>query len=103
MQLSLLDWQQPCRMIVFPVRARVGRIRQTAQSINSSRSDREAEHRWRQALGAVRRSLETAGVSEDDLRTHLAEFLAAVDAELMKTGSAWRLQTPATVGAGGTA
>lgn len=92
--LPLFAWQPQCRVIPFPVKARLGRIRQTAQSLTSSRSEREAEHRWQKAVGSIRKSLLVAGVAETEIERHVSDFLLAVNAELVLIRSPWRLSPP---------
>lgn len=42
MQGSLFDWTPPCRMIVFPMSRRVGRIRDVAMKMLDKPTDRAA-------------------------------------------------------------
>jgi len=84
MQGSLFDWTPPCRMIVFPMNRRVGRIRDVAIKMLDKPTDRAAEFYRGQVTDALLRQLDKIGLPEPDRGERLGEFWEAVQAEMIR-------------------
>lgn len=82
MQLDLLSWRPAVQVIPFPMRHRVGHIRRTAERIQFSRTQREADAYWKRAVDGIIRQMERAGVPDDRIDAEVATFQACVQAEV---------------------
>jgi hypothetical protein len=82
--LPLFAWQPPRPVIVFPMVKRVGRIRDVAVKMLDKPTDRSAVFYRNQVTDALLRSLERAGISEEEQDEHLGAFWQAVQAEMIR-------------------
>jgi len=83
--LPLFSWTAPVRVLLFPPRLEVARVRKTAKALATSRSDREQAARWRQIIDGVQGRLERAGFSAQTVEAECLAFAAAVSAELARS------------------
>lgn len=80
--LPLFRWTPPSvEVIPFPCRARVGKIRRTAQQLDED-TKRGAEAYWRRTVTDLRRQMERAGVSAARIEAELRVFFDEVQSEL---------------------
>ena len=80
--LPLFSWSPPqVEVIPFPCRARVGKIRRTAQQLDEN-TKRGAEAYWRRTVADMRRQMERAGISAGRIEEELHVFFDAVQREL---------------------
>lgn len=83
--LPLFRWQPPtAEVIPFPCRARVGKIRQTADLILASQTNRAANARWRQVSDGIVKQMERAGIADAVIRAEVRVFADAVGAEVAR-------------------
>lgn len=81
--LPLFDWVPPCRLIVFPITKRVGKIRRCAEVLESKHG-KDAESYWRQQVRVVADHLERMGCSRAEITRQVDEFQSAVQAEMVR-------------------
>ncbi|MGN6144413.1 MAG: DUF6074 family protein [Mesorhizobium sp.] len=81
--LPLFVWQPPCRVILFPLTKRVGKVRHTAQKLLAKRGC-DAELYWKQVVASNRKHLERVGLSGDEIETELRGFFDAVQSEMVR-------------------
>lgn len=91
MQLDLLTWTPPRKVIAFPMAKRIGKVRHTAEILASKQSD-AARAYWRQVCGALSAQMDRAGIPADERDVELRAFFDAVQAELNRL--AYRGQRP---------
>lgn len=84
MQCSLFDWSSPCRVIIFPMAKRVGRIRSTAEKMLAKPTDRAAASYRDQVTTALIGQMSRAGISETEQTEQLGAFWSAVRAEIIR-------------------
>lgn len=82
--LPLFAWSPPCRIIVFPLTKRVGRIRTVAEKMLDKPTDRAAAFYRNQVTDALLKSLERAGIPEAEQDEQLGAFWQAVQAEMIR-------------------
>ncbi|WP_442582513.1 DUF6074 family protein [Mesorhizobium sp. ASY16-5R] len=71
-------------LIIFPMTARVGRIRDVATKMLEKPTDRAAEYYRRQVTEAILVALVRLGVGEIEQDEHLERFWAAVRNEIVR-------------------
>lgn len=79
----LFDWRPPCRVLVFPLDRRVGRIRQIAEAL-SRKDGFWAQTYWKQIVTSSMKQLLKAGLSEQQANDQVAALFAAVQAEMTR-------------------
>ncbi|TIX18501.1 MAG: hypothetical protein E5V41_05880 [Mesorhizobium sp.] len=84
MQPTLFDWHPPCRVIVFPMVNRVGRIRSTAEKMLAKPTDRAAASYRDQVTDAMIRQMGRAGIEEATQDEQIGAFWSAVQAEIIR-------------------
>lgn len=84
MQPDLLDWSPPCRVILFPMGKRVGRIRSTAEKMLAKPTDRAAESYRDQVTDGMLKQMAKAGIPVAQQGEHLGAFWSAVQAEIIR-------------------
>lgn len=84
MQPSLFDWTPPCRIILFPLAKRVGRIRDVAIKMLDKPTDKAATSYREQVTDAMLRALDRAGIPEIEQDKQLGAFWEAVQAEIIR-------------------
>ncbi|MGP2493522.1 DUF6074 family protein [Mesorhizobium sp. PUT5] len=84
MQGSLFDWTPPCRMIVFPMSRRVGRIRDVAVKMLDKPTDRAATFYRDQVTDGILKQMVKARISEAEQDEQLGAFWQAVQAEMIR-------------------
>lgn len=86
--LPLFRWTPPIvEIIPFPVSKRVGHIRRVAARLKSSRTQREADAGWKQAVDSIGRQMERVGISADRINDELRSFHVGVIGELRRLES----------------
>jgi hypothetical protein len=80
------DHPSPCKLIVFPLRKRVSRVRRVAEVL-LRKNGKAADSYWRQVSVALDAQMMRAGIGLDERRRELAAFHQAVQAELQRTPS----------------
>ncbi|MBO0905575.1 DUF6074 family protein [Jiella sonneratiae] len=92
--LPLFDWSPPTADVIpFPAKARVGKIRRTAEMIDET-TTRGAEAYWRRTVSDLRRQMERACVPADRIETELRAFFDAVQTELTRRAYAGHRSRP---------
>lgn len=82
--LPLFAWQPPRKTIVFPMRSRIGRIRDVAEKMVDKQTQRHADHYFRQVNEAMVKQLSRIGLSELEIDEQLRGFWVAVDGEITR-------------------
>ena len=80
-KLPLLDWQPACKVLVFPLDARVGKVRHTASLLYKKHGE-DAELYWKQVIAANRKHLIRIGLTAEQQHEQLSGFSHAVQHEL---------------------
>lgn len=80
-KLPLLDWQPACKVLVFPLDARVGKVRHTASLLYKKHGE-DAELYWKQVIAANRKHLIRIGLTAEQQHEQLSGFSGAVQQEL---------------------
>jgi hypothetical protein len=81
--LPLFAWRPPCRVLVFPLDKRIGKVRHIAESL-SRKEGFLAEVYWKQVVTASRRHLLRVGLSEEQANDEIAALFDAVQAEMTR-------------------
>lgn len=84
MQLDLLAWQPPRQVILFPMTARVGRIRDVAVKMLDKPTDRAATFYRNQVTDALLRQMDRAEIPEHEQDEQLGAFWQAVQNEMVR-------------------
>ena len=84
MRGSLFDWTPPCRMIVFPMSRRVGRIRDVAVKMLDKPTDRAALSYRDQVTEGMLKQMAKVGIPEAEQDEQLGAFWQAVQAEIIR-------------------
>ncbi|WP_062235828.1 DUF6074 family protein [Aureimonas sp. N4] len=93
--LPLFRWQPPkVEIIPFPCRARVGKIRQAAELVLASPTERASAARWRQMTDGIARQMERAGIPDETIQAELQIFTHAVNAEVIRRSRGQRTYNP---------
>lgn len=80
--LPIFTWQPPaCKVIPFPAKKRVGKIRRTAEVL-SGRSGKDAERYWQQVAGGMESQMRTAGIDECTIQSEISAFRDAVSRQM---------------------
>lgn len=82
--LPLFSWQPPCKMIVFPMSNRVGRIRDVAMKMLDKQTQRSTDHYYRQVTEAMEKQLSRVGLPEVEIDEQIGAFWVAVDQEMTR-------------------
>ena len=82
--LPLFAWTPPCKMIVFPMGNRVGRIRDVASKMLGKTTQRSADHYYRQVTEAMEQQLGRLGLPEIEVDEQIGAFWVAVDQEITR-------------------
>lgn len=80
-EVPLLDWQPASKVLVFPLDARIGKVRHTA-SLLYKKNCEDAELYWKQVLAANRKHLTRIGLTADQQQQEISNFFNAVQREL---------------------
>ncbi|QGA57247.1 DUF6074 family protein [Brucella sp. 2280] len=87
--LPLFAWTPPCKVLVFPLESRIGKVRRTASMLYRKHGE-DAELYWKQVIAANRKHLERIGLSEKEVWTEIAAFSQAVQSELVRISLEWK-------------
>ncbi len=82
--LPLFAWQPPCKVIPFPMAARVGKIRDTAAKMLDKATDRHADYYRRQVTEAIIAQLDRLGIPEHEQDEQLGAFWQEVQNEMIR-------------------
>ena len=82
--LPLFSWIPPRRVIVFPMKNRVGRVKNVAARMLAKTTERHAEFYREQVTSALVASLKRLGIADAEHGEHLIAFWSAVDAEMVR-------------------
>lgn len=82
--LPLFAWQPPRKTIVFPMKSRIGRIRDVAAKMVDKQTQRHADHYFRQVNEAMVNQLSRIGLSELEIDEQVGAFWVAVDQEITR-------------------
>ncbi|MGQ5719083.1 DUF6074 family protein [Pseudochrobactrum asaccharolyticum] len=80
-KLTLLDWQPEPKVLVFPLDARIGKVRHTASLLYKKHGE-DAELYWKQVIAANRKHLIRIGLTAEQQHEQLSGFSRAVQQEL---------------------
>lgn len=80
-KLPLLDWQPEPKVLVFPLDARIGKVRRTA-SLLFKKQGEDADLYWKQVIAANRKHLIRIGLTDEQQHVQLSGFSRAVQQEL---------------------
>lgn len=70
-----------CRIIPFPIRKRVGKIRRTVDVL-SDRQGKGADHYWKQVVAGLRSQMAASGLPDDIIEGELRSFSDCVFSRL---------------------
>jgi len=82
--LPLFAWKPACRMIAFPMVARVGKIRDVATKILDKSTDRHADWYRKQVTEALGAQMDRIGLTEAEQDQELCAFWSAVQDEMIR-------------------
>ncbi|MBB3913873.1 DUF6074 family protein [Rhizobium fabae] len=82
--LPLFAWQPPCKLIIFPMEARIGKIRDVALKMLDKTTDRHADWYRKQVTEALLLHLEKIGLPEDEQDEQLGAFWTKVEQEIVR-------------------
>lgn len=82
--LPLFAWQPPCKLIVFPMNGRVGRIRDVASKMLDKQTQRSTDYYYRQVTEAMEKQLSRIGLPELEIDEQVGAFWVAVDQEMTR-------------------
>ncbi|RIX97159.1 hypothetical protein D3218_19035 [Aureimonas flava] len=74
-------------VIPFPCRARIAKVRRTAQILDET-TPQGADAYWERTVSDLRRQMQAAGILGDRIDAELRTFFDAVQAELYRRGYA---------------
>ena len=80
-KLTLLDWQPEPKVLVFPLDARIGKVRRTASLLYKKHGE-DADLYWKQVIAANRKHLIRIGLTAEQQHEQLSGFSRAVQQEL---------------------
>ena len=80
-KLPLLDWQPEPKVLVFPLDARIGKVRRTASLLYKKQGE-DADLYWKQVIAANRKHLIRIGLTAEQQHEQLSGFSNAVQHEL---------------------
>lgn len=83
MQLDLLGWPAPCKVLVFPLDKRVGRVRRVAEKLLQKKGFM-ADAYWRQTVTTLEGQMVRQGIPEAEIDRQLLAFFDAVRAEIIR-------------------
>lgn len=81
--LPLFNWTPPCKVIPFPTRHRVGKVRRVAEVL-AQKSGKDAGAYWQRTVETMLGQMERAGVSPSEAERQAGDFFDAVQAELQR-------------------
>lgn len=81
--LPLFTWSPPCKVMLFPLTKRVGKVRHTAGMLSQKRGE-DALLYWKQVIAANRKHLTRVGLDEASIQTELRSFHDAVQCEMVR-------------------
>ncbi len=81
-QLSLLDYEAPRQFIPFPLAARAGKIRNTADKLDGCRTKRQRDAYWLRTIQTLGEGLRRLGLADSEIEGQLLAFRNAVVGEL---------------------
>ena len=87
-KLTLLDWQPEPKVLVFPLDARIGKVRHTASLLYKKHGE-DAELYWKQVIAANRKHLIRIGLTAEQQHEQLLGFSRAVQQELNSIATLW--------------
>lgn len=76
-----------CKMIPFPLSARVAKVRRVAE-VYERKTGNDRESYWRVQIGGLWGALENAGIPEQEIKKQLTGFKQAVQSELQRRAGA---------------
>ncbi|NTG12674.1 hypothetical protein G6L05_02790 [Agrobacterium rhizogenes] len=82
--LPLFAWNPACKIVVFPMTARVGKVRDVASKMLDKATDRHADYYRRQVTEAVLTQMARLGIPEHEQDEHLGAFWHAVQDEMIR-------------------
>jgi hypothetical protein len=82
--LPLFAWNPPCRIILFPMPARVGRVRDVARKLASKPTERAADYYFSQVSEALVAQLSKIGIPELEQDEQIGAFWSAVNQEVAR-------------------
>ncbi|MBB2832322.1 UNVERIFIED_ORG: hypothetical protein GGD51_002451 [Rhizobium esperanzae] len=82
--LPLFAWRPACQIILFPMTARVGKVRDVARKLASKTTARHADYYCSQVTEALRLHLEKVGLGEAQQDEQIGAFWSKVDQEMVR-------------------
>lgn len=73
----------PCKVILFPLVKRLGKVRHTAQLLSTKHGE-DAVLYWKQVMAANRKHLARVGLDEQAIEAELRSFHDAVQSEMVR-------------------
>lgn len=73
-----------CRMIPFPLAARVGKVRRCAEVLQGSANQAVRDAYWRKTVGHLREKLVELGLADEEVRREIQAFRSAVQQEYLR-------------------
>lgn len=81
--LPLFAWSPPCKVVLFPLTKRLGKVRHTAGILSQKRGE-DASLYWKQVIAANRKHLTRIGLDEASIQAELRSFHDAVQSEMVR-------------------
>ncbi|NEJ57500.1 DUF6074 family protein [Rhizobium ruizarguesonis] len=82
--LPLFAWQPPCKIVAFPMVARVGKIRDVARKLASKTTDRHADHYVSLITEGLQVQFSKIGIPEHEQDEQIGAFWTKVDQEVAR-------------------
>ncbi|KAA1182103.1 hypothetical protein FP026_08430 [Rhizobium tropici] len=82
--LPLFAWKPACKIVLFPMVARVGKVRDVASKMLDKATDRHADYYRRQVTEALISQLDRTGIPENEQDEQLGAFWDAVQNEMIR-------------------
>lgn len=73
-----------CKLIPFPLAARVGKVRRCAEVLQGSANQPARDAYWRKTVGLFREKLGELGLTDEEVRREIHCFRAAVQQEYLR-------------------
>ena len=79
--LPLFAWQPPCTVVAFPMKNRIGKIRDVASKLLDKHTERHADYYCRQVTDSLIAQFNRAGIPAEQQDEQIGAFWMKVDQE----------------------
>ncbi|MGO7575919.1 DUF6074 family protein [Rhizobium ruizarguesonis] len=82
--LPLFAWKPACQIMLFPMPARIGRVRDVARKLASKTTERAADYYFSQVSEALVAQLSKIGIPDHEQDEQIGAFWSAVNQEVAR-------------------